>query len=277
MNLDQHLRAELGREADRQHAPAPDVESLIRGGRARRRRRTAARVGVAAAVAVLVGLGAYGVARIGSGGTAEPTTPSRAATPKTYEDTGGGTLAPGTYRMLVGVDGTGAEIHADVTFDDASWGADDYPVLYDTLGGAGSGGVAVYVPQGLSAGTGCLLSALNTNLADTPALLGDQLTELPQSTVLQSPGPVQMLGRPAVHVQLRIKNRCADVYRVAQTPYGGHGITYEPVRPVVIDFWVMDVRGASVIVETWHEVDVSSQMVDRLARTRDSITFVTGG
>ena len=41
--------------------PQPDLQGLISGGRVRRRRRSAARIGTAAAVAVLVGGGAYGV------------------------------------------------------------------------------------------------------------------------------------------------------------------------------------------------------------------------
>jgi hypothetical protein len=45
---------------------------------------------------------------------------------------------------------------------------------------------------------------------------------------------------------------------------------------VVIDFWVVDLDGVPVVVDMWHQDDASSQLVDRIARTRDSISFVTG-
>jgi hypothetical protein len=54
-----------------QTAPAPDVDRLIMDGKVRQRRRTVARVGVAAALAVLVAGGAYGVTKIDHG-TADP-------------------------------------------------------------------------------------------------------------------------------------------------------------------------------------------------------------
>jgi hypothetical protein len=65
-------------------------------------------------------------------------------------------------------------------------------------------------------------------------------------------------------------------YRVAETVRGGHDITYQDAADdVVIDFWVVDLDGVPVVVDMWHEGDASSQLVDQIARTRDSITFVT--
>ena len=85
---------------------------------------------------------------------------------------------------------------------------------------------------------------------------------------------MQAFGRDAVHLQLRINKNCGPaVYRVAETIRGAHGITYDPVRAVVIDFWVMDEGGSPVVVETWHEIDASSQLVDHIARTSESITL----
>ena len=117
MNLDEQLRAALNQEAEMQKAPAPDVDRLIIGGRVRRRRRNTARFGVAAAVAVLVGGGAYGVTQIDHArGRARPRTPppERPRTTCRHRDHN---LEPGTYRMLVGDDATGAAIAADLTFD----------------------------------------------------------------------------------------------------------------------------------------------------------------
>jgi hypothetical protein len=161
-----------------------------------------------------------------------------------------------------------------MTFDDVGWLGDNYPVLtYPN----GNGGVAVYQPIGLSGGNGCFSdNKLNTNLGDNPRALAQQLAGLPQSTVLHAPAPVQAFGRDAVHLQLRIANSCGSgVYRVAETIRGGHGITYDPVKPVVIDFWVTDEGGVPVVVESWHEDDAPSQVVDEVARTKDSIHFET--
>ena len=177
--------------------------------------------------------------------------------------------------MLVGVDATGASIHADITFDAEGWQDDDYPVLWDE----GYGAVAVYRPLALAAGTGCLTDKPNTNVAKTPRKLAQQLARLPRSTVVQPPTPVQAFGRPAIHLRLRINQDCgAGVYRVAETIRGGHGITYgDPPKTVVIDFWVVDVGGVPVVVDVWHEVDASSQLLGQLARVRNSITFLASG
>ncbi len=44
---------------------------------------------------------------------------------------------------------------------------------------------------------------------------------------------------------------------------------------MLIDFWVLNLGGIPVVVETWHEDNAPSQMVDQIARTQKSITFVT--
>lgn len=59
MSLDRELAAAFGREAEMREIPPPDVEGLIRGGRARRRRRNVRRIGIASVAAtVLVVVGA---------------------------------------------------------------------------------------------------------------------------------------------------------------------------------------------------------------------------
>ena len=275
MNIDEQLRAALNQEADMHTAPPPDVDRLIIGGKVRKRRRNRARLGVAAAVAVLVAGGAYGVTKVDHGTAVRPVgKPPQTNASHTYEATGT-TIQPGTYRMLVGENDAGAAIYANITFDDAAWQSDNYPVL---LQANSNGGVAVYQPVGLSTGTGCIDEyKLNTNVGDTPQSLAQQLAGLPQSTVLQSPTPVQAFGHDAVHLRLRINNNCgAGVYRVAQTLHGAHGITYDPVQPVVIDFWVLD-QGVPVVVETWHEINAPSWLVDEIAQTKDSVTLETGG
>ena len=261
-----------------QSAPPPDVGTLISGGRGRQRRRNLARVGVAAAVAVLVAGGLYGSTKLGSGTAVEPAhAPSKAA-PQAYRATST-VIDPGTYRMLVGHT-TGTSIHADITIAGAGWQSDDFPVLSD----AGSyGAVAVYRPLALAAGTGCDTDKPNTKVAKTRHKLAQQLARLPWSTVIQAPTPVLAFGLPAVHLRLLINQQCgAGVYRVADTPRGGHGITYTSTytgtaKAVVIDFWVVEVAGVPVVVDIWHDADAPRQLVGRIARTRDSIIFDTGG
>ena len=274
MNLDHQLRTALDQEAEWRSAPAPDVDGLISRGRVRRRRRNLARFGVATAVAVLVAGGWYGGTKVDSGTTVEPAPAPSTTAPQIYRTTGT-VIEPGTYRMVVGVDTTGAAIHADLTFGAEGWQGDDYPVLRD----AGSyGAVAVYRPLMLAAGTGCLVDRPSEKIHKTPQKLAQQLTQLPRSTVVQPPTPVQAFGHPAVHLRLRINQNCgAGVYRVAETARGGHGISYGPPKEVVIDFWVLDVGGVPVVVDAWHEIDASRHLVAQIARVRSSITFVTSG
>jgi len=278
MNLDEQLRAALDQEADMQRAPAPDVDRLISGGRVRRRRRSLAQVGVAAAVgAVLVGVGVYGVTQLDSGDAAEPAQPApTTTTPQAYIS--GEDIHPGTYRMLVGVDDVGVAIETDLTFYSDDWGSgSNFPVLSD---GTTFGGVAVYRPTALAAGTGCLSDEPNSDLPGSPQALAQQLAQLPRSTVVEPPTPVQAFGRDAVHLQVRIDNDCGadEGYRLAETVRGSHGISFG-VSPamVVVDFWVVEVQGVPVVIDTWHDEAASSGLVDEVDKTGESTAFVTEG
>ena len=259
-----------------QDALEPDVDDETIGDRPRQRRRNLATIGLVAA-AVLIAAAVYGIMTIQdetSEQTAQPpatTAPSSATTPQTYTNTGA-LIQPGTYRMVVGMDDSGVPIEADLTFGGDQWGAGDYPVLANT------GGIAVYKPLALAAGTGCYGDGSNLDVGDTPEAIAAQLAGLPDSTVVQAPAPVQKFGYATVHLQARIDQDCGDeIYAVAHTRHGAHGISYgDPTQDVVIDFWVMDLgRGDPVVVETWHQADTPSQLVDQITATRDSIRFVT--
>jgi hypothetical protein len=283
MTFDEQLRAALNLEAEMLDAPRPDVQDLISGGRERRRRRNTVRLGGVAAVAVLVAGGVYGVIQIDPGSpsssevaasptaTPEPTTTSR---PVPID---GAPLDPDTtYRMLVGVGATGDTIDVDLTVDGARWTSGNFPVVSEYLS---YGGVGAYRPIALAAGSGCTDDAPSMDVGETTRALAQQLTQLPNSTVVQPATPVQAFGHDALHLQLRIAEDCPDDqgYRVAETPRGSFGINYSAdPKDVVIDFWVVDLDGVPVVVDMWHQDDASSQLVDRIARTRDSITFVTG-
>ena len=54
-----------------------------------------------------------------------------------------------------------------------------------------------------------------------------------------------------------------------------HQLRRRPTE-VVIDFWVVDLDGAPVVVDMWHQADASGELVDE-SPARDSITFATAG
>ena len=76
---------------------------------------------------------------------------------------------------------------------------------------------------------------------------------------------------------MRVDVRCPKWYRVADTARGERGLTYpghHGVNDVVIDFWVVDVDGTAVVVDEWHNIDASAELMGRATRLRESITFV---
>jgi hypothetical protein len=283
MNLDDELRAVLDHEAERQTTSLPDVERLIVGGRTRRRHRTVTRALVSGLAVVLIGSGAYAVTQDRSepdgGPIANTSDASGVDEPPTLAgDDTPGDLASGTYRIHVGSDAARAPIQAELTFEGPGWGEGDYPVLED---GESLGGVGAYQPIALGAASGCATDVVTTNLADTPWSLAQQLAALPHSTLEQPVEWTTFLGRRAVHLRLRIPQTCPGpvFYRIALTPRGSRGITFErpdgTFPPVIVDFWVMELEGRPLVVDTWYQAGTSAETIDRIAQVRDSITFVT--
>ena len=118
-----------------QNATRPDVDKLISGGQARKRRRNRTWAVGAAVAVVLVAGGVYAATQLdgseaGATGTATTTpgtsAPSGDAPPPTLSEDGG-PLEPGTYRLLVGTDATGAAIEADLTFEGPRLGLGELP------------------------------------------------------------------------------------------------------------------------------------------------------
>ena len=287
MTLDTELTAAFGQEAETREIPPPDVEGLIRGGRTRRRRRNVRRIGIgAAAAAVLVGGGAYGVAHVAPGdpGTVsvppatsvfEPSEP--AAVPPSFQYLDRTAIEPGTYRMFVGADPAGVKIEADLTVTGANWFAGDQPVVSD--GGDTWAGVGVYQPDALARVAPCSGDWQGRDASRTPQGLARQLVRLPRSTVVQALTPTEAFGHDAVHLRLRIDDQCPrpEWYQIAHGPAGVRGITYSRhPKEVLIDFWVVDLNGTTVVVDMWHQVDAPTELVGRANQVRDSITFVTG-
>ena len=276
MSFDEQLRAALNLEAEMREVPQPDLQGLISGGRVRRRRRSAARIGTAAAVAVLVGGGAYGVMQLDSESTGapeiteEPTQPPTTPSPLSEDRP---PMEPGTHRLSVGLDAEFEVMEAEVTVDGPGWrNSGGYPLVSE---GRSRAGVGVYQPSAVAGRTGCTSSweSQSRDAGETPQDLARQLTRLPRSTVLQPPTPTEAFGRDTIHLKLRINDNCPvpENYQVAED----RGITYSNLaQDIVIDFWVLDLGGAPVVVDMWHQSGSSVQLMDRVAQARDSISFV---
>jgi hypothetical protein len=281
MNLEQELRAVLGQAAEMTDASRPDVDSMIAGGQDRRRRRNLAWAGGVAAAVVLVGGSIYGVAQAGrdDGDTktaAEPTetTGSEQSTVPPY-DGEDARLAPGTYRLPVAVLGDGGELFADVTFSGEGWESRSNPTVSDDQGVASMG---VYQPVALAGGSGCSDDPVVTHsLGRTPESLAGQLTGLPRSEVVQPPTPTVAFGLDAVHLRLRIDPDC-DVlaaYRPVQTAWEPRGMSYTRANKVlIVDFWVVEVDGILVVVDTVSNPDTPTGLVQQAADAAGSVTFV---
>lgn len=76
---------------------------------------------------------------------------------------------------------------------------------------------------------------------------------------------------------MRIDTSCPapSYYSVARSMTGERGISFtEPPADVMIDFWVIDLDGTTVVVDLWHEVDAPQDLVDRATSALDSIAFL---
>ena len=285
MSLDKELAAAFGQEAEMREIPLPDVEGLIRGGRARRRRRNVARIGVAAAAAaVLVGGGAYGVAQVDPGdpGTSrthasesEPSEP--AAVPPSFQHLDRAAIEPGTYRMFVGADPAGVKIEADLTVTGPNWIAGDQPVVSE---GDTWAGVGVYQPDALAGAAPCSGDWQSRDAGGTPQALARQLVRLPRSTVVQPLTPTEAFGHDAIHLRLRIDDQCPldEYYQIAvgASRESRHHLRPRPPRRSSSTSGSWTWTGLPVVVDMWHQVDASTELVGRATQVRDSINFVTG-
>ena len=139
-------------------------------------------------------------------------------------------------------------------------------------------GVGVYQPKLLAGGTGCTGSWRGRAPGATPLEMARQLTRVPRSEVVQRPTATRAFGHDALHLRLRIDDRCPmdGYYRLAETPSGDRGISYgNTPLVVVIDLWVVDVDGTAVVVDMWRHADTPSVQLETTRLTRRSIRFET--
>jgi hypothetical protein len=115
--------------------------------------------------------------------------------------------------------------------------------------------------------------------ATSTEALAQQLAALPGSTVVQPVTSTEVLGRDALHLRVRIPQKCGNdaAYRVAEAPRGSRGIGYSfgTGQPdVVMDFWVMEEAGVPVVLDSWHEAGASTMLLDEVARATLATRFV---
>jgi hypothetical protein len=282
MNLEEELRAVLGQEAEMRTTPTPDIEAMVNGGETRLRRRNTMRMGLAAAAVLLVGGGIYGVTQLGdnadpdTGVVNQPSPPAEAAPPQPWVDNNQAPAEAGTYRTDVGNTEAGVAIEADFTIDGEGWRASNYPVANT---GQPFAGIGVYQPESVAGG--CSMDAGYKDAATAPQQLVQQLIRMPRSEVVQQPAPTEAFGRSTVHLQLRIDAWCGGdaAYLVADGPAGDRGISYYDESPqgdarvVIIDFWVVDVDGTTVVVDRFHLENAPDHLVAQSTRAVESITF----
>lgn len=294
MSLERELRAVLSQEAEMTNATRPDLDGLISGGQSRRRRRNLTLLAGAAAAVVLVGGGIFGFTQLGDGDDGDSKTATEPSESVTSAPTPGGESPPayetsndqpGTYRRILGAQPDGELVAADWTFAGEGWDLGDHPVVED---GGDTAGVSVYRPLELAGDDACTEEyqwvVPGRPVASTIDGIAQQLTELPQATVLEPPTATEAFGHSAVHVRVRIEDRCdgglAPAYYLADTEQGAHGISYwRGSRPtdVVMDFLVVDVDGTPVVAEYWHHPGADDDLVSRVSEARASISIVSGG
>lgn len=283
MSLDDQLRTALNQQEGVRYAPLPDVQGLISRGRARRRRRNATRARFGVAAVLLIVGGGYGLTQLDSGRAHTDSAPvATLTTLPSFQDTEFVPIKPGKYRMAVGANAHAANIEAELTVRGPGWLSGTQPVLSE-VSAAGVGpitaGVGVYQPTRLAGGSGCTGSWTGRAPGATPLEMARQLTRLPRSEVVQRPTATRAFGHDALHLRLRIDDRCPmdEYYRLAETPSGDRGISYSDEVPQVvdIDLWVVDVDGTAVVVDTWHHGDTPGGLLETTRLTRSSIRFQT--
>lgn len=254
------------------------------------RRRAAGRIGVAVAAVVVVGGGAYGLAQVDRGDpgpvTAPPATsesePSEpAGVPPPFPPGNMVPIEPGTYRMLVGFDPAGAKIKADLTITNWQWHSSGQPVV---SAGDVWAGVGVYQPVALADSAPCSGDWRSRPASGGPQALARQLGRLPRSRVIEPLTTTEAFGHDALHLRLRVDDRCPtdEYFQIARTPAGSpgtpsesRGISYGSTsKEVLIDFWVVDLDGTTVVVDMWQHVVASTELMAGVTEVLDSISFV---
>ena len=267
-----------------QNAPAPDVDRLISGGRDRRRRRNtdavrrcrrdrgrARRRGCVRRHADRL--------RRPRVEPAQPSEPSESATTAPPLPIDGRRLEPGTVPDARRRRWRPAPRSTPTSPSTDRAGPAGPPAVVER--GTWHGGVGCLPPLALAAGSGCTGDEPNTDVG----------RDLGGPRRAARPAPAEH-GRPAAHADRGVRPRRhppagADRQRL---PGGTRATASRRRREAVTASTTATAPRTSSSTSgswtwtgprswstMWHQEDASSELLDRIARTRDSITFVTSG
>ena len=295
MNLDEDLRTTLVTESERREPPLVDLAGMMTRGRARRRRGTVLRVGMVAAVVALTGGVAFALAQ-GDRAAPEPVAPPTPdATPLLTGCAADGCVEPGSYRVRLGADEDAFPVRATLTVEADRWGPYGAEPTTNRISQPGTTGAVVftvYEPTALAGPRPC--DAEDTRELAPGASVDEvarRLARLPQFDVVGGTTQVPAFGHETLHLQVRADRiRCteqqggdkeglaqynvADIVK-AQVPGAWEDSDIYPGQPVLIDFWVLDVGGHNIVVESRQEGSPTKQMIEQLDQVRGSLTFVS--
>ena len=287
MTLDQRLAEAATHVAGQVDPPEVDL-GLVRAQARANHRRTVA-LAVAAAL-VAVGLAGIPLLAAGRGSAApQPAVSPRSGIIKALRATDCATqhcLRPGTYGIGLGLN-SGRSLRATLTVSTGGWDAFRWDHQIARIDDAGTVVLGVYQPFGLAGPEPCATEGATRRLAPGATIddFAALLSTIPRFAVVDGPREVSAFGQDARYLKVRADPlSCpADAgpdrwYNLAHI-YGGEGaepdgsVDIRPGRPVVIEFWVLQVGLKPVIVEARLEGRPDDAMVEELDRVRESITF----
>ena len=286
MNLDQRL-ADAARHVAEQVDP-PDVDLDAVRSRAHANRRRTVALAVAAAVAA-VGLAAIPLLATGRATTA----PQPAASPTSHiirnlvdsDCAVDQCLKPNTYAIPLGQDGSQHRLRAKLTVQSDGWDARWDSHRISRANAEGAVVLTVYQPDAFAGPQPCGLHGATMAVA-RDATMDDVvrlLTALPQFAVLEGPRALPAFGHDTRYLKVRAdrvtcppgrgaRYQLADIYWGDGHDSGGES-AIEPGRPVLVEFWALELEGKPVLVEARHEGRPDTAMIDQLDQVRQSLTF----
>jgi hypothetical protein len=284
MNLDQRLADAARHVAGQVEPPEVDLDTLR--SRANANRRVTVALAVAAAV-LAVALAAVPLLVAGRDTSApQPGVSPRSRIVLTLTDTdcaAGRCLKPRTYGIPLGRDAAGLLLRAKLNVPTSGWdGAwDRHRISRSTADGAVV--LTVYQPHGFAGPEPCD-SAVMTEVADAATMdeVVDDLTTLPQFTVVDGPRALSAFGRDTRYLKVRAdrlscppvrgaRYQLADIYWGEGAEPGGES-AIEAGRPVLIEFWVLEAGGKPVVVEARQEGSPGQALLRQLDLMRESLT-----
>ncbi len=293
MNLDEDLRTALVTESERREAPLVDLAGMMTRGRARRRRRTVLRVGMVAAVVALTGGVAFALAQDDRAAPEPVAPPTPDATPLLTGCAVNGCVEPGSYRVRLGADEDAFPVRATLTVEADRWGPYGSEPTANRISQPGTTGAVVftvYEPTAFAGPRPC--DAEDTLELAPDASVDDvahRLARLPQFDVVRGTTQVPAFGHETLHLQVRADRiRCTEqqggdqeglaqynLADIVKVPPAWADSDIYPGQPVLIDFWVLDVGGHNIVVESRQEGSPTKEMTEQLDQVRGSLRFVS--